>query len=251
MSYGALIVGYEINLNDSKDLETRELFCEALDACTNDTLWLAGGHYENWRPRGQRWTSAFVCKTISYIDAEHEIDDVQELESEDIHNIHLWLRQGLPYIEPIKALITKDFPNLRLASRPYLYMVLHDTYATVSSELMFGSSGTLEWCNQQGWTVSLPCDPQKARDIATILNTSKYNLFGKNSFAQIDIKSEIMEQSWFTVVDFYNDNLSSWDLILGDTVGETFLYKDTHLIIQPSLFNRKGGSWFHRVWQSG
>ena len=251
MSYGTLVVGYKINLNDSTDTDIRDYVSDGIYQSTKNALWLAGGEYQDWKRKGKRWTPAFVCKTVSYLYAESGGDSVRKVLPKDLANMNLWLQEGLPEIQSVQAMLNEFHPELTLDQEPQLYMVLEDDCSTVSSELMFGSSGYLEWCDQNGWTVSLPDAPEKAQEISAILNTETYNLTEKDSFDLIDIKSEIINKDWFTIIHFYDEDVSYWELILGERVSGTFLYKDTHLIIQPSLFNREGGSWFHRVWQSG
>lgn len=270
MGYGALVVGHPIDLNRSQAECIKDELDEAIRKATRRKLWLAGGEFRQWMSPGRRWATAFVCKSVSFVGETYNGDSMNKIAPSALKQMRNHLSKGLPRIGAVEEMLKQRFPELAMEPQASLYMVLSDVNATTSTELMSGTDGWITWDDDDGWEVKIPSRPELAADFTGQLNQgpngiSKADYRKRQEALGLNIrdysayssfvtgrKENIIDKEWFTIIDFYDEHATCWDIMLGGLVKEAMLYKDTHMTINPGLFERSGvGSWFHRTWTSG
>lgn len=268
MGYGALVVGHQINLNQLAQEQIDDVEQMIRDV-TNGELWVAGGEFLEWERPGAQIAPAFVCKGVSFVDEMYGGTNSSTISESRLEQMRTWLRDGLPGIAKVRASLDERFA-LFMPNEASVYLVLSGVNATTSTDLFFGTEGYLSLDDpSSGWSLELFGSHNVAlEEINKQLAGPKYSVT-KDAFqaemARIgedegiyeefvsDKKYDVicfLEKYNGTIMNFYDDEVSSWSVIFGSC--KASVYKDTHTSVSPHVLNTStSGQWMHRTYMSG
>lgn len=269
MGYGVLVVGHKINLNPMRADD--DFYVDTLDdelrQATDNELWLSGGEDLEWR---DEYATGFICKSVSFLSEVYGGAQQRLIDAESLDAMRTWLKGGLPNIHKAEQYIQNHYPTFHINPDPRVYLVLNEVNATTSTDLYFGAEGTLSYSDTKGWSLEMYHEHDlNLKQINEALSNPSYSMtkeayrdemarIGEDDdedfFYEFEINqksniTDLLEKYGISITHIYDEYATSWDVICGTMPAS--LYKDTHMQLNPTMFNRRGGRWFHKIYMSG